>query len=39
VLVSTPRKRGGWYPEIAAEMVRMSAELAEPMKQMPIYEV
>lgn len=39
VLVSTPCKRDGWYPEIAAEMARMSAELAEPMKQMPMYEV
>lgn len=39
VLVSTPCRRDGWFPEIAADMARMSAELAEPMKQMPMYQV
>lgn len=39
VVVSTPFKREGWYPEIAAQMAQMGPELAEPMKQSPVYEV
>jgi pimeloyl-ACP methyl ester carboxylesterase len=39
VVVSTPCQRDGWYPEIAAEMAAMGPELAEPMKQTPLYEV
>jgi len=33
VLVSTPFKRDGWYPEILAGMGQMGPEAAEPMKQ------
>ena len=39
VLVSTPFKRDGWYPEVLAGMAQMSAEAAEPMKQTPIYQL
>jgi pimeloyl-ACP methyl ester carboxylesterase len=39
VLVSTPFKRDGWYPEIAAGMAQLGAEAAEPMKQTPIYQL
>ena len=39
VLISTPFKRDGWYPEVLAGMGRMGPEAAEPMKQTPIYEV
>jgi pimeloyl-ACP methyl ester carboxylesterase len=38
VLVSTPFKRDGWYPEILGGQAQMTAEAAEPMKQMPMYE-
>ena len=38
VLVSTPFKRSGWYPEMEAAMVAMGPEVAEPMKQTPMYE-
>ncbi len=37
VLVSTPFKRGGWYPEVLAGMERMGPEAAEPMKGSPMY--
>jgi len=37
VLVSTPFKRDGWYPEILAGMEQMGPEAAEPMKQTPMY--
>jgi pimeloyl-ACP methyl ester carboxylesterase len=37
VLVSTPFKRDGWYPEILAGMGQMGPEAAEPMKQTPMY--
>lgn len=37
VLVSTPFKRDGWYPEIRAGMAQMGAEAAEPMKGTPMY--
>ncbi len=37
VLVSTPFKKDGWYPEIRAGMAQMGAEAAEPMKQTPMY--
>jgi len=37
VLVSTPFKRAGWYPEMAAAMTSMGPEVAEPMKQSPMY--
>jgi pimeloyl-ACP methyl ester carboxylesterase len=32
VLVSTPFKRAGWYPEMSAAMTAMGPEFAEPMK-------
>ncbi len=39
VLVSTPFRSDGWYPEMAAAMRSMGPEVAEPMKQTPMYEV
>ena len=38
VLVSTPCRRSGWYPEVVAAFDQMGPELAEPMKQSPMYE-
>jgi pimeloyl-ACP methyl ester carboxylesterase len=38
VLVSTPSKRSGWYPEMELAMISMGPEVAEPMKQTPMYE-
>ncbi len=38
VLVSTPFKRDGWYPEVLAGMGQMGPEAAEPMKQTPMYQ-
>ena len=37
VVVSTPFKRDGWYPETLAGMGQMGPEAAEPMKQTPMY--
>jgi pimeloyl-ACP methyl ester carboxylesterase len=39
VLVSTPFKRDGWYPEMVAGFDQMGPQIAEPMKQTPMYEV
>jgi pimeloyl-ACP methyl ester carboxylesterase len=39
VLVSTPFKRDGWYPEILAGMGQMGPQAAEPMKQTPMYQL
>jgi pimeloyl-ACP methyl ester carboxylesterase len=39
VLVSTPFKRDGWYPEILAGMGQLGPEAAEPMKQTPMYQL
>ena len=39
VLVSAPFKRAGWHPEMIAGMAQMGPEVAEPMKQTPMYEV
>jgi pimeloyl-ACP methyl ester carboxylesterase len=39
VLVSQPFQRNGWYPESLAGMDQMSSQLAEPMKQSPMYQV
>jgi pimeloyl-ACP methyl ester carboxylesterase len=39
VVVSTPFKRDGWYPEILAGMAQMGPEAAEPMKQTPMYQL
>ena len=38
VLVSTPFKSDGWYPEILAGMGQMGSQVAEPMKQTPMYQ-
>lgn len=38
VLVSTVFKHHGWYPEMTAAMESMGPEVAEPMKQSPMYE-
>jgi pimeloyl-ACP methyl ester carboxylesterase len=37
VVVSTPFRRDGWYPEILAGMEQMGPEAAEPMKGTPMY--
>jgi pimeloyl-ACP methyl ester carboxylesterase len=39
VLVSTPFKRDGWYPEVLAGMGQMGPAAAEPMKQTPMYQL
>ncbi len=39
VLVSTPFKRDGWYPEVLAGMAQMGPQAAEPMKQTPMYQL
>ncbi len=38
VLVSTPFKRSGWHPEMRAGMESMGPEMADFMKQTPMYE-
>ncbi len=38
VLASTPYESDGWYPEMRAAMKAMGAEVAEPLKQTPMYE-
>ena len=38
VLVSTPFKSDGWYPDMRAAMRAMGPEIAEPFKQTPMYE-
>jgi pimeloyl-ACP methyl ester carboxylesterase len=38
VLVSVPFKRSGWQPENLAGMAQMGPQVAEPMKQTPLYE-
>lgn len=38
ILVSTPFKRRGWYPEMTGGMDSMGPEIAEPMKQSPMYQ-
>jgi pimeloyl-ACP methyl ester carboxylesterase len=37
VLVSTPFKRDGWYPEVLVGMEQMGPQAAEPMKGSPMY--
>jgi len=39
VLVSQPCRRDGWYPESLAGMDQMGSQLAEPMKQSPMYQI
>ena len=38
VLVSTPFRRSGWHPEMVVGFDAMRPELAEPMRQSPMYE-
>jgi len=38
VLVSTPFRRDGWYPEVLAAMGQSGPESAEAMKQTPMYQ-
>ena len=38
VLVSTPFKSDGWHPDMRAAMKAMGPEVAEPLKQSPMYE-
>jgi pimeloyl-ACP methyl ester carboxylesterase len=38
VVVSTPYKRSGWYPDVRAQMDQMGPGSAEMMKQSPLYE-
>ncbi len=37
VVVSTPYKRNGWYPEVRAAMAQITSASAEMMKPSPIY--
>jgi pimeloyl-ACP methyl ester carboxylesterase len=39
VVVSTPFKLHGWYPEMVAGMAQMGPQLAETFKQTPAYEL
>ena len=39
VLVSTPSKRRGWYPEVLAGMAQMGPRAAEGMKGSPLFEL
>ncbi len=39
VIVSTPCKRDGWYPEVLEGMKQMGPEMAEPMKETAMYQV
>ena len=39
VLVSTPFRRPGWYPEVLAGMAGMGPGAAEPMKNTPMYQL
>jgi pimeloyl-ACP methyl ester carboxylesterase len=39
VVVSTPFRRDGWYPEVVAAMAQVGAGSAEAMKQSPIYKM
>src|SRR6266849_9937956 len=39
VLVSTPFRRDGWYPEVLAAMGQSGPESAEAMKRTPMYEL
>lgn len=38
VVVSTPHKRAGWYPDMVAQMVQMSAAAAPFMLETPMYQ-
>ncbi len=39
VVVSTPFKRDGWYPEVLSGMEQMGPGAAEPMQDTPMYEL
>jgi len=39
VVVSTPFRRNGFYPEILAQQVQVGAAAAEAMKQTPMYQL
>ncbi len=39
VLISTPTKRSGWYPEVLEGMAQMGSEAAKMMKQSPLYKL
>ena len=39
VIVSTPFRRNGFYPDILAQQAQVSAEVAEAMKQTPMYQL
>lgn len=38
VIISSPCKRSGWYPEMVASMSQMSAASADFMKETPMYQ-
>ena len=38
VVVSTPYKRDGWYPEVRAAMAQIGPELADQMRLSPLYQ-
>ncbi|MGO9831173.1 MAG: alpha/beta fold hydrolase [Myxococcaceae bacterium] len=38
VIVSAAFRRDGWYPEIVAQMIQMSAAASETFKQTPMYQ-
>src|SRR5262249_31335887 len=37
IVISTPFKRDGWYPEVRAAMAGMGPEAAQGIKQSPLY--
>lgn len=39
VVISTPVKRDGWYPEVLESMVQMGPEVAKTMKETPLYQL
>lgn len=39
VAISVAYKRAGWYPALRANMDQMTAAVAEPMKQTPLYQL
>jgi pimeloyl-ACP methyl ester carboxylesterase len=39
VLISTPFRRNGFYPDILVQQARVTAEAAEAMKQTPMYQL
>ena len=39
VVVSSPFKRDGWYPEVLEGMGQMGPGAADPMKQTPMYQL